>query len=106
MAPIEADGATREEVEQTAARLLPTAPTEGAEVPLHPGILTPFEVKLTVPVAIIGSPGGAITAFKVSGISTIGDDVLTDNVTVELNGVSVTEVVAGAATVKLPFVSV
>ena len=35
VAPIETDGAAREDVVQIASRLLPTMPMVGAEVPLH-----------------------------------------------------------------------
>src|SRR6202789_1558728 len=75
VAPTETDGAGRDEVMQTASRELPTMPTAGAKLPLHSGIGTgivpPVFVKLTVPVGEIGEPDGAITALRVTGVSTV-----------------------------------
>jgi hypothetical protein len=46
------------------------------------------------------------TASSLIGISTVGDAVSMYRATEVPTGVSVTEVMAGVATVKLPFVSV
>jgi hypothetical protein len=105
--PIETDPAGSDEVVQMASRVFPTLLTAGAEVPEHPVMLAPFAVKLTVPVGVLGEPLEApITPVRMTGVSTVGVVVPRCSVSVEATGVSVTGVLAGVSTVKLPFVSV
>lgn len=70
-------------------------------------MLAPFAVKLMVPVGTFGEADEAlITAFRVTGVSTVGVVVATLNASVVASCVIVTEAVAGVAMMKLPLVSV